>query len=117
MEWIRIAVKRRAGLFGRRRLDAELDAEVREHIALATEEKRRQGLSEAEARTAALKEFGGVTQIKEQYRVRRGVPLLEQLARDVRYGRRQLMRSPGFTATAVLTLALGLGRIRRSFRW
>ena len=109
MEWIRIAVKRRAGLFGRRRLDAELDAEVREHIALATEEKRRQGLSEAEARTAALKEFGGVTQIKEQYRVRRGVPLLEQLARDVRYGRRQLMRSPGFTATAVLTLALGLG--------
>jgi predicted permease len=109
MEWMRIAVRRLAGLVGRRRRDAELDAEVREHIALATEEKRRQGLGDAEARTAALKEFGGVTQIKEQYRVRRGVPFLEQMARDVRYGWRQLMRSPGFTATAVLTLALGLG--------
>ena len=109
MEWIRIAVSRIAGLFGGRRRDAELDAELREHIELAVEDKRKQGLSAAEARTAVLREFGGVTQIKEQYRVRRGVPFIEQIARDVRYGCRQLMRAPGFTATAVLTLALGLG--------
>lgn len=79
MEWIRIAVSRIAGLFGRRRRDADLDAEVREHIALAMDERRRQGLSEAEARTAALREFGGVTQIKEQYRVRRGVQPMQAL--------------------------------------
>jgi predicted permease len=109
MDWIRILLSRCAALFRRQRLDADLDAELREHIELATEENRRRGLAEADARTAALREFGGVTQIKEQYRVRRGVPFIEQLVRDVRYGCRQLSRSPGFTVTAVLTLALGLG--------
>jgi hypothetical protein len=71
-----------AGLFGRRKLDTDLDAEFGEHIELAVEEKRRQGLTEAAARTAVLREFGGVTQIKEQYRVRRGVPFIEQMVRD-----------------------------------
>jgi predicted permease len=109
MDWIRILLSRCAALVRRQKLDADLDEELRSHIDFATEENRKRGLTEEEARAAALREFGGVTQIKEQYRVRRGMPFLEQMVRDVRYGCRQLWRSPGFTVTAVLTLALGLG--------
>ena len=78
MELIRILASRLKALFGGRRLDAELDDEVRAHIAMAVEENVARGMSAEEARTAALRAFGGVTQVKEQYRTRRVVPLLEQ---------------------------------------
>ena len=77
MELLRIVASRVKALFGGRRLDAELDDEVRAHIAMAVEENVERGMSQEEARTAALRAFGGVTQVKEQYRTRRGVPLLE----------------------------------------
>lgn len=109
MENFRTLGSRVSSHFFRGRLDAELDEELRAHIDLATEENLQRGLSPREARMAALRSFGGVTQIRETYREQRGFPMLEQMNRNVRFGLRQLRKSPAFAVTAILTLALGVG--------
>ena len=115
MEPIRVLLNRCAALFRRRRLDEDLDAELSSHIEFAVEENMQRGMSVHEARTRALREFGGITQTRETYRVQRGLPFLDAVCLDVRYGVRQLLKAPAFAATAILTLALGIGGMTAVF--
>ena len=101
--------RRLAALFRGRRLDRELSEELEIHLAMQEEEFRRQGMGAAAARAAALREFGGVAQTQEAYRERRGLPWIQSIGKDVRYALRGLRRNPGFTAAAVISLALGIG--------
>lgn len=109
MDWLRTLLSRCKAFLIRNKLDQELEEEFRTHLDFATEENCRRGMPEDEARRAALRDFGGVTQIRERYRVRRGLPLLDTLAQDIRFATRQISRTPGFAAVAIVTLALGIG--------
>ncbi len=96
-------------LFGRSRVERDLDDEVRAYLEQLTEEKAAGGMSRAEARRAALLELGGVTQVKEEVRRVRTGHMLEDFLQDLRFGARALLRRPGFAVAAALALALGIG--------
>ncbi len=109
MSGLRRFWERVRALRDKHRLDVEHDAEVAAHLEMATEENLRRGLPAGEARRQAMARFGGVTQAREQQRVARGLPGLEILLQDLKYSLRTLGRERGFTAAAVLVLALGIG--------
>jgi hypothetical protein len=109
MRAFRILVHRIRSLFCRSRSEAELQRELGLHIEQLAKEYSAAGLSEADARLAALREFGSITSVTESCRDARQVNLVQDLGRDLIFGLRLSKRSPVFTLTAVLTLALGIG--------
>jgi predicted permease len=109
MRSLRRFFTRLASLATRRAQDERLREEIEEHIALETAENLRTGLSPMEARRQAMLKFGGVEAMKQDYRAERGLQLIENLVRDVRFALRMLRKFPGFTAVAAVTLAVAIG--------
>jgi putative ABC transport system permease protein len=96
-------------LFRRKTVESEMDEELRFHFEKQVEKLVRSGIAPAEARRRARLEFGGIDQVKEEYREARGISFLETLVQDIRYGLRILGRTPVITFVAILSLALGIG--------
>jgi len=109
MTWLRIFIHRLCGLFLKRKMERELEEEIRSHLEMQIEDNLRQGMSPEDARRGARLRFGGVEQVKEAYRDKGRLGWVESLRQDLRYAIRSLFRNPIFSVVALLTLAIGIG--------
>jgi predicted permease len=109
MSWATVAAARLRGVFEHKRLERELDQEVRFHLEMQIEDNLKSGMNPAEARYAAMRSFGGLEGMKETYRERRTFALIETTVQDLRYAVRMLRKNPGYTMTAIAVLALAIG--------
>src|SRR5437588_2481961 len=107
MTWNDVLLRLRALAF-RKRVEQELDEELRFHLEMERQKNAAAGVSESESARLARVQFGGVEQVKEECRSIRGTQLFETVAQDVRYALRSFRRSPGFALTVIGTIALGL---------
>ena len=109
MNWWHKVLQRLGALFRKEELDAEMEQEMRSHIEMQTRENITGGTEPEEARYAAIRQFGRLEQVKETCREARGMPWLEELFQDLRFGVRMLGKNKGATAVILATLGLGIG--------
>ena len=114
---VRAWLCRFAGLFRKNRRDAEMAEEMQTHLDLLTERNIAAGMSETDARNAALRQFGGVEQAKEIARDQRVWRWADEFLQDIGFGLRMLVRNPGFSILAILCLTLGIGASAAVMSW
>src|SRR5215470_7352177 len=115
--WFYTVPLRLRSLFGRKQVDRELSDELRDHLEQQIEDNIARGMSHDEARRSAMRAMGSVARIERECRDARRVNTIEDFFQDLRYGLRQLRRSPGFAALAILCLTLGIGANAAVFSW